>query len=108
MTMLGLSEWRPSTEPTASTGERKMDKSMRNVREIAFIDPTVVDIPALVAGLRPEVVPVPLGGELPAAQVIARTLRDTEAREAITLVPHGRQGDLSFATGDLSLPNIHQ
>ena len=38
----------------------------------------MVDIPVLVAGLRPEVVPVLLSGELPAAEVIARTVRDYE------------------------------
>ena len=74
-----------------------MDKPISHVREIAFIDPAVVDIPVLVAGLRPEVVPVLLGGELPAAEVIARTVRDYEALDAIHVVAHGRPGELSFS-----------
>ena len=79
-----------------------MNKPITHVREIAFIDPAVVDIPVLVAGLRPEVVPVLLGGELPAAEVIARTVRDYEALDAIHVVAHGRPGELSFTAGALS------
>ena len=62
----------------------------------------MVDVPVLVAGLRPEVVPVLLGGELPAAEVIARTVRDYEALDAIHIVAHGRPGELSFSAGALS------
>ena len=83
-----------------------MNKPITHVREIAFIDPAVVDIPVLVAGLRPEVVPVLLGGELPAAEVIARTVRDYEALDAIHVVAHGRPGELSFTAGALSRASI--
>ena len=83
-----------------------MNKPITHVREIAFIDPAVVDIPVLVAGLRPEVVPVLLGGELPAAEVIARTVRDYEALDAIHIVAHGRPGELSFTAGALSRASI--
>ena len=118
--MLVPPECRPPMEPTlpsshniittapVSAGERAMKKPMSHVREIAFIDPAVVDVPSLVAGLRPEVVPVLLGGELPAAQVIARTLRDYEDLDAIHIVAHGRPGDLSFSNGALTLSNIKQ
>ena len=83
-----------------------MNKPVSQVREIAFIDPAVADIPVLVAGLRPDVVPVLLGGELPAAEVIARTVRDYESLDAIHIVAHGRPGELSFSAGALSGASI--
>src|SRR5262245_12122975 len=57
-------------------------------REIVFIDPSVTDIPVLVAGLRPGVVPVLLGGVTPAAQEIAQVLRGCEGLDAIHIVAH--------------------
>ncbi len=83
-----------------------MNKLLSNVREIAFIDPAVQDVPALLAGLRPEVVPVLLGGEFPAAQVIAHTVRRYEGLNAIHVVVHGRPGELSFSAGALSEARI--
>ena len=86
-----------------STEEHTMDKPMSNTREIIFIDRAVMDIPGLVAGLRPGVAPVLLGGELPAAEVIARAVRDYESLDAIHIVAHGRPGELSFSGGALSV-----
>ena len=79
-----------------------MNKPLSNVREIAFIDPAVQDVPVLIAGLRPEVLPVLLGGEFPAAKVIANTVRHYEGLDAIHIVVHGRAGELSFSAGALS------
>jgi collagen type VII alpha len=79
---------------------------MLTAREIVFIDPAVADIPALIAGLRPGVLPVLLGGETPASEEIARALRGRQGLDAIHIVVHGRSGELSFSAGALSLASI--
>src|SRR5262245_57151043 len=85
-----------------------MDKPMSDAREIVFIDQAVMDIPALVAGLRPGVAPVLLSGERPAAEVIARTVRDYESLDAVHIVAHGCTGELSLSGGALSRASIDQ
>ncbi|MHC2791557.1 hypothetical protein ACVINZ_000569 [Mesorhizobium jarvisii] len=79
---------------------------MKNTCEIVFIDPSVADIPTLIAGLRPSVQPVLLSGSMPASEEIARALHDRESLDAIHIVVHGRSGELSFSTGALSLANV--
>jgi collagen type VII alpha len=116
MTVLTLSGSRPPMKSKVSSANNIAKLSMENapckplsyVREIAFIDPGVRDVPALLAGLRPEVVPVLLGGKFPAAQVIAQTVRHYEGLDAIHIVVHGRAGELSFSAGALSAARIHR
>ncbi len=79
---------------------------MKTTREIVFIDPAVADIPALIAGLQPGVVPVLLGGTMPALEEIARALRGRKGLDAIHIIVHGRSGELSFSAGALSLASI--
>ena len=81
---------------------------MLTTREIVFIDPAVADISGLIAGLRPEVVPVLLSGAMPTAEEIAQSLRSRHGLDAIHIVVHGRSGELSFSAGALSLANINQ
>ena len=81
---------------------------MVNARELVFIDPSVTDIPTLIAGLRPGVASVLLGGAVPAVGEIARALRGSEGLDAIHIIAHGRPGELSFRAGALSLANIDQ
>ena len=45
-----------------------------NIREIAFIDPAISDIDTLIAGLRPEIVPVRLDASSPAPEQMACVL----------------------------------
>ena len=65
-----------------------------------------MDIPVLVAGLRPGVVPVLLSGELPAPEVIARTLHDYVSLDTIYIVAHGRPGELSFSAAHSRWPAL--
>src|SRR5947209_6842273 len=81
---------------------------MAITREIVFIDPAVTDIPSLIAGLRPGVLPVLLGGATPAPEEMARALRGRDGLDAIHIVVHGRSGELSFSKGALSLASIGQ
>ena len=76
------------------------------VNEIAFIDPAVADIPVLIAGLRPGVLPVLLGAAMPAVEQIARAVRGREGLDAIHVFVHGGSGELGFSAGPLLRANI--
>src|SRR4051794_2225731 len=100
-----------NTKPNQPTGARAMSITKRTQqeiaieqgntvrREVAFIDRTVDDLAALLAGLRPDVEPILLEASEPATAQIARA---TQARAGVTtihVVAHGSPGAVNFGAG---------
>ena len=79
-------------------------------REIAFIDTGISDLETFLAGLRSEIRAIVLDPAKPALAQIAIELAKASLRgqrpDAIHVVAHGRPGEVSFASGPLSLATI--
>jgi hypothetical protein len=65
---------------------------LANDAELAFIDPGVPDLPALLRGLRPEVGWSLLSPATPAARQIAVALRGRRGLDAVHIIAHGAPG----------------
>jgi hypothetical protein len=76
------------------------------VTEIAFIDPAVTDVDALLAGLRPGIEGIVLNAAEPAPAQMARWLAGHDNLQAVHIIAHGAPGELHFATGSLSASNL--
>ncbi len=68
--------------------------------EVMFVDPGVDDIATLLRGVRPEVEPIVLDSQRPAARQMAEALAGRSALEAVHVVAHGAPGRVVFAGGD--------
>src|SRR5437879_1593475 len=79
---------------------------MANCKQIAFVDPSISDLPNFLAGLRPDVEAIVLAPSEPALAQIARVLKDREGIDALHIVAHGRPGEVSFGAGALSLERL--
>jgi len=71
-------------------------------REVAFIDPSVADVDALLAGLRPGVMPILLSGRRDAVEEMAEALSGFAGLDAVHVLAHGRPGEVSFKAGALA------
>ena len=70
--------------------------------EIAFIDPTVPDYQSLIAGMGPNIQIVMLDGGQDGMEQIATALSGRTGIDAIHLISHGAEGQLSLGTGTLT------
>ena len=70
--------------------------------EIAFVDPTVPDYQAMIAGMGPNVEVVVLDGTRDGMEQIAESLAGRTGIDAIHLISHGDPGQLSLGTGTLT------
>src|SRR5581483_3554017 len=99
----------PSDSLTAAPESQMETASMASSpkHEIVFIDCGVDDLATLLAGIRPDVEPILLSNDEPAPRQMARAVRGREGQlDAIHVIAHGRQGEVSFAAGVLSLDTI--
>ncbi len=71
--------------------------------EVAFVDPTVPDYQSLIAGMGPHVHIVMLDGGQDGVEQIAASLAGRTGIDAIHIISHGAEGQLSLGTGTLSL-----
>src|SRR5262249_38827203 len=78
----------------------------RERTEIAFVDCGVSNIDELLRGLRADVEPIVLDPATSASAQIARTLTERADVGVVHIVAHGRPGEVSFASGSLSLATI--
>ena len=76
-------------------------------REIAFIDSSIPDFGRFICGLRPGIEAIPLGRERAAPEQIADALCGRVGLDAIHIVAHGKPGEVSFASGVLSLKTLN-
>ena len=72
-------------------------------REIAIIDQAVDDLETLPSGVRPDVGPILLSKNEPAARQMARAVRGRKGLEAVHIMAHGQPGGLAFSSALLSL-----
>ena len=79
---------------------------MTHPHEIAFIDPAITDIDALLSGLRPDVEAIILSRTDPAVAQMARAVEGQTDLGAIHVIAHGLPGEVSFAAGALSVETI--
>ncbi|HXE05027.1 MAG TPA: DUF4347 domain-containing protein, partial [Bryobacteraceae bacterium] len=79
---------------------------MTVAREIVFIDSDISDIANFVASLRQAVCPVLLDPAVPALSQMAEVLKGRSDLAAIHIVAHGRAGEVSFASGALSIETL--
>jgi hypothetical protein len=70
--------------------------------EVAFVDPTVPDYQSLIAGMGPNVQIVMLDGGQDGMEQIAASLAGRTGIDAIHLISHGAEGQLSLGTGTLT------
>jgi hypothetical protein len=77
-------------------------------REIAFIDSNIPELDAFFLGLRPELGAVLLSPNRPAPTQIAEVLREHSGLDAIHIVAHGKPGEVSFASGKLSIETLKE
>ncbi|HMS83316.1 MAG TPA: DUF4347 domain-containing protein, partial [Nitrospira sp.] len=70
--------------------------------EIAFVDPTVPDYQALIAGMGSNVQIVMLDGGQDGMERIAASLTGRTGIDAIHIISHGAEGQLSLGTGTLT------
>lgn len=101
---------------------RGQDVKSTPLREIAFIDRKVDDLPTLLAGLRPDVdaillheastAPAQIAHKSsPAPAQIAKALEGplgADAPKAVHVIAHGSPGPVSFAPGALSIKNLSE
>src|SRR5579862_3030464 len=74
--------------------------------EVAFVDPAVPDLTALLAGLRPEVQAHLLDGATPALKQIAQALEARGGADILHIIAHGAPGAVCFAAGTLSAATL--
>src|SRR6516164_495925 len=67
-------------------------------REIAIIDQAVDDLETLPSGVRPDVGPILLSKNEPAARQMARAVRGRKGLEAVHIMAHGQPGGLAFSS----------
>ncbi|MEK9139535.1 MAG: DUF4347 domain-containing protein, partial [Nitrospirota bacterium] len=70
--------------------------------EVAFVDPTVPDYQSLIAGMGPNVQVVMLDGGQDGMEQIAASLAGRTGIDAIHIISHGAEGQLSLGTGTLT------
>ena len=70
--------------------------------EVAFVDPTVPDYQTLSAGMGPNVQIVMLDGGQDGMEQIAASLAGRTGIDAIHIISHGAEGQLSLGTGTLT------
>ena len=80
---------------------RRISKS-ENALEIAFVDPGIADVGALISGCRPGVEVFLLSPTRPALQQIARAV-EGRTPGVVHIIAHGRPGEVNFASGALTL-----
>ena len=77
-------------------------------REIAFVDPKVDNLKSLLGGIRPDVDVFMLTADEPALRQMARAVEGRDGLDVIHVIAHGQPGEVSFATGALSLATLSQ
>ncbi|MFZ3012900.1 MAG: DUF4347 domain-containing protein, partial [Nitrospira sp.] len=70
--------------------------------EVVFVDPTVPDYQSLIAGMGPNVQIVMLDGSQDGMEQIAAALSGRSGIDAIHIISHGAEGQLSLGTGTLT------
>src|SRR3954464_73317 len=80
----------------------------KKTTEVAFIDASVDELDALLAGLRPEVEGIVLGKKEPAPRQIQRELATRQNVTTVHIVAHGRPGAVHFAAGPLSISTLNE
>ncbi len=76
--------------------------------EVVFVDPTVPDFEALVAGMGPNVEVVMLDAARDGVEQIAESLVGRTGIDAIHLISHGRSGELHLGTGTLTTESMSE
>jgi hypothetical protein len=77
-------------------------------REIAFIDRNLDDLTTLLAGLRPQVEPILLSDDEPAARQMAAAVQYQTDLTAIHVIAHGKPGEVSFGSGALAVETLEK
>ena len=77
-----------------------------NARELAFVDPSVADLGALLRGMRPQIAVSVLSGAEPVPREMARVLARHQEIDVLHVIAHGQPGEVSFAGGALSLESL--
>jgi hypothetical protein len=80
---------------------------MQTIKELAFIDPNILDLNGLLAGLRPEVEPVLLSPDESVPAQIGRAILAHVDLNAIHIIAHGQAGEVRLAAGALSAECIN-
>jgi hypothetical protein len=75
-------------------------------REIVFIDPAVIDYPALVAGVRSNFEVIVLDAMADGVEQISSVLAQCQNLTAVHLVSHGSPGRVQLGSSELSLETI--
>ena len=75
------------------------DSSMTRTNEIAFVDPSISNLDALLRGMRPGVEAIVLDPARPAARQIAQALTGRIGLEAVHVVAHGSPGRVELSGG---------
>src|SRR5258708_31100643 len=76
--------------------------------EIAFIDRNVDGLTTLLAGVRPQVEPILLSDNEPAARQMAAAVQYRTDLAAIHVIAHGRPGEVSFGSGTLAFETLEK
>ena len=81
---------------------------MIHYNEIAFIDPFVPHLDALLAGIQRHVEPIVLSQAEPAVRQMARSIEGRSELDAIHVIAHGRPGEVTFTAGAMSAETLHE
>jgi hypothetical protein len=74
--------------------------------EVAFVDPTVPDYQALLAGMDPNIEVIMLNGGQDGIEQMASALSGRTGIDAIHLISHGNSGELQLGTGRLNIESM--
>jgi VCBS repeat-containing protein len=102
-----------SGEPTAAENESQdllqaisSYNPGESTTEVVFVDPTVPDYQSLIAGMGPNVQIVMLDGGQDGMEQIAASLTGRTGIDAIHIISHGAEGQLSLGTGTLTTDSM--
>lgn len=78
----------------------------RNANAVVFIDGSLADIPAIVAGLAPTITPIVLDAEQDGVQQMVDALTGISGLDAIHIFSHGASGQLQLGATRLNADNL--
>ena len=92
---------------TVQLGQQSQQPSSpSDIREIAFIDSSIVDLDVLLRSLRPSIETITLKPERDGVRKIVQTLRHRRDVQAIHIVSHGGPGTLTLGAGALQVGSL--
>ncbi|MBM2811232.1 MAG: hypothetical protein HW416_1991, partial [Chloroflexi bacterium] len=93
--------------PAAMTTEPLVSEPAAAGREIVFIDPGVEDYQILLAGIEPRAEVVLLNGDRDGMEQIAEVLAGRTDIDAVHIISHGTQAELTLGTSHLTLESMN-